>query len=513
MPRGYGSFEALIADPDVTWCTSPYRTICTARSTCAAIAKGKHVVCDKPLAMSSVEARTLLDQATRAGIVHAVTFNYRGNPLVQQARAGNRSWRNRQAALHARAVSAGLAARGYRLFVAAGARQGRRRIGPRRRRIALVRSGRAHERPSHFEVLGDLTTLERKAVEGSRNTTATPTLQTSLMAPKSSTSRSKIWRPCSCGSTTARREAFRSARCAPVTRTISCSRCAARAARWAGDRNIRTSCGWAAAIARTSVPKGRRLMDGEVRRTRACRRPSGRLGRRVLQRDARYLRSHRRWRHTGATARLRDIRGRLSRQLHGRGDSRERRGWRRLDASGGMTIQSVRPEVHESRRPDRGAAGADAARRSATPTPIAPSRTGSGFARELRRRHIQLSAALHPIGGGCATGSDARSGSEHLDLRRPFDKARARRVEAALRSTGVGTVGPRLLRQHAPSTMRPSVEEKHDFMLRVFEPPSMLGVKAVCGFVGRNQRASMDQNLVDFEEHSFRCSRRQRHAG
>ena len=52
----------------------------------AAIAKGKHVVSDKPLAMTAAEAKKLLDQATKAGIVHAVTFNYRGNPLVQQAR-------------------------------------------------------------------------------------------------------------------------------------------------------------------------------------------------------------------------------------------------------------------------------------------------------------------------------------------------------------------------------------------------------------------------------------------
>jgi predicted dehydrogenase len=52
----------------------------------AAIAKGKHVVSDKPLAMTAAEAKALLDQATKAGIVHAVTFNYRGNPLVQQAR-------------------------------------------------------------------------------------------------------------------------------------------------------------------------------------------------------------------------------------------------------------------------------------------------------------------------------------------------------------------------------------------------------------------------------------------
>ena len=46
---------------------------------------GKHVVSDKPLAMTSAEAKKLRP-AKQAGIVHAVTFNYRGNPLVQQAR-------------------------------------------------------------------------------------------------------------------------------------------------------------------------------------------------------------------------------------------------------------------------------------------------------------------------------------------------------------------------------------------------------------------------------------------
>jgi hypothetical protein len=37
-------------------------------------------------------------------------------------------------------------------------------------------------------------------------------------------------------------------------------------------------------------------------------------------------------------------------------------------------------------------------------------------------------------------------------------------------------------------------------MRRVFDAAALLGVKAVCGFVGRNQQRSLDQNLVDFEE-------------
>jgi predicted dehydrogenase len=52
----------------------------------AALARGKHVVSDKPLAMSAADAKVLVDQAHRAGVVHAVTFNYRGSPLVQEAR-------------------------------------------------------------------------------------------------------------------------------------------------------------------------------------------------------------------------------------------------------------------------------------------------------------------------------------------------------------------------------------------------------------------------------------------
>ena len=36
--------------------------------------------------MSSTEARELLDAAKAAGVVHAVTFNYRGNPMAQQVR-------------------------------------------------------------------------------------------------------------------------------------------------------------------------------------------------------------------------------------------------------------------------------------------------------------------------------------------------------------------------------------------------------------------------------------------
>ena len=48
---------------------------------------------------------------------------------------------------------------------------------------------------------------------------------------------------------------------------------------------------------------------------------------------------------------------------------------------------------------------------------------------------------------------------------------------------------------------RATREKKRDFMMRVLDAAVLLGVNAVCGFVGRNQQHSMDENLVDFEEH------------
>jgi len=86
VPRAYGSYEALIDDPGVHVVHNATPNYLHYRVNAAAIARGKHIVSDKPLAMNAGEARALLEQARKAGVVHAVTFNYRGNPLVQEAR-------------------------------------------------------------------------------------------------------------------------------------------------------------------------------------------------------------------------------------------------------------------------------------------------------------------------------------------------------------------------------------------------------------------------------------------
>ena len=120
------------------------------------------------------------------------------------------------------------------------------------------------------------------------------------------------------------------------------------------------------------------------------------------------------------------------------------------------------------------------------------------FAREVGADYMQLSSALHPSESDIPPEAMLDPVANTLDLRKPFDKDRARRVTAALEGNGVGLsdVGyfDNLL-HHDPEVRK----KKHDFMLRVFDAAALLGVNAVCGFVGRNQRRSMDENLIDFE--------------
>jgi predicted dehydrogenase len=86
VPRSYGSVEALVADPDVHVVHNTTPNHLHVPVIMAALARRKHVISDKPLALSAADARKLLKAAREARVVHAVTFNYRGNPLVQQAR-------------------------------------------------------------------------------------------------------------------------------------------------------------------------------------------------------------------------------------------------------------------------------------------------------------------------------------------------------------------------------------------------------------------------------------------
>jgi len=83
----YSSYEAMLADPsiDVVHITTPnYLHYPQVK---AALLAGKHVVCEKPLAMDSREGSELVTLAKQTGRVNAINFNLRFYPLSHQARA------------------------------------------------------------------------------------------------------------------------------------------------------------------------------------------------------------------------------------------------------------------------------------------------------------------------------------------------------------------------------------------------------------------------------------------
>lgn len=87
IERGFGSIDELVEDPRIG-----VVHVCTPNALHAeqaerVIAAGKHVVCEKPLATTPVDARRLTESAASAGIVASVPFVYRFHPLVREARA------------------------------------------------------------------------------------------------------------------------------------------------------------------------------------------------------------------------------------------------------------------------------------------------------------------------------------------------------------------------------------------------------------------------------------------
>ena len=80
--RATSDWRSLIADPDVD-----IVDVCTPNHlhremVLTALAAGKHVYCEKPLAFNLKDARDMLDAARKAGVVHMVNFNYRVVPAL-----------------------------------------------------------------------------------------------------------------------------------------------------------------------------------------------------------------------------------------------------------------------------------------------------------------------------------------------------------------------------------------------------------------------------------------------
>lgn len=86
VDRAYGDYRELLRDPaiDVVHNTTPNHL--HLEISLAALRAGKHVISEKPLASDAQQSRALYEAARATPLANVVTFNYRGNPLVQQAR-------------------------------------------------------------------------------------------------------------------------------------------------------------------------------------------------------------------------------------------------------------------------------------------------------------------------------------------------------------------------------------------------------------------------------------------
>jgi predicted dehydrogenase len=87
IPRAYDSYESMLADPDIHVVHLATPNLLHHPHAKAALLAGKHVVCEKPLAMTALESAELVRLAAETGRVNAVNFNIRMYPLVQHARS------------------------------------------------------------------------------------------------------------------------------------------------------------------------------------------------------------------------------------------------------------------------------------------------------------------------------------------------------------------------------------------------------------------------------------------
>ncbi|MCE9681153.1 Gfo/Idh/MocA family protein [Halomonas alkalisoli] len=84
--RSTGDWRVLVDDPDIDVVDICAPNFLHKEMALAAIAAGKHVYTEKPLALSVVDAREMVDAAEKAGVKTLVGFNYIRNPASQLAR-------------------------------------------------------------------------------------------------------------------------------------------------------------------------------------------------------------------------------------------------------------------------------------------------------------------------------------------------------------------------------------------------------------------------------------------
>jgi predicted dehydrogenase len=86
IPTAHGSYEALLADPDVEAVYLPLPNHLHKPWTIAAARAGKHVLCEKPLALTARDAEEMIDACDREGVRLMEAFMYRHHPSWVAAR-------------------------------------------------------------------------------------------------------------------------------------------------------------------------------------------------------------------------------------------------------------------------------------------------------------------------------------------------------------------------------------------------------------------------------------------
>jgi len=86
IPKAYGSYEALLADPEIEAVYNPLPNHLHVEWTAKAAEAGKHVLCEKPLGMDAADAARLLEVRDRTGVMIQEAFMVRTNPQWLRAR-------------------------------------------------------------------------------------------------------------------------------------------------------------------------------------------------------------------------------------------------------------------------------------------------------------------------------------------------------------------------------------------------------------------------------------------
>jgi predicted dehydrogenase len=87
IPKAYGSYEELLADPDIDAIYNPLPNHLHVPWSIKALQAGKHVLCEKPIAMTAAEGQVLADEARQYPQLKVMeAFMYRFHPQWQRAR-------------------------------------------------------------------------------------------------------------------------------------------------------------------------------------------------------------------------------------------------------------------------------------------------------------------------------------------------------------------------------------------------------------------------------------------